>query len=598
NRNMMRDIADSGLIRRDMYTQDERVIHNLDTVISLDVAYREIDDSVARLLPDNQLLQDITAEITRSLIRPNLTYNMQETQARKRAARKSVKPVFFQVSAGEVIIKAGEKVTPEIQIRLKQLNKLGKESRLGLIFFGNLLIVTLLAGMVVFNIRRFHPNLDKNRMILIGLIALCEILLCKGFMKLAAIIPEYMTGYPMDSPVPYHYAVPFALGSMLTALLVDERIAVFFSFIYAIIASLMFNNDFLFGLFVVFSGYAGVFAISHYKNRTMILQGGFLVSMANFLVIMVLQMVHGEIDGMLFAMSSLMGLVGGLLVAMIVTVLLPMLEWLFKIPTDIRLLELSNFNEPLLRKLAMNAPGTHHHSLMVGDLAETAAEAIGANALLAKVGAYYHDIGKITQPDYFIENVQGTNPHNKLTPNMSAMIIRKHVKHGVEMARKAGLGSEIIDIIEQHHGDSTMAFFYNKACEISKNSDQTTVTEESFRYAGPTPRSKEAAIVLIADSVEAAAKSMKLPSPSSLKSMVEKVTYSKFRDHQFDDCELTFRELTIIAQSLYDRLLRKNHNRVEYPGFDFSDKETNGDKHSSNAGGNSTRNLEREDKHR
>jgi len=598
NMNMLKEQANRGLNRRDMYTQDERVIHNLDTIISLDVAYREIDDSAARLLSDNQLIQDIVAEIIRSLITPNLTYNMQETEKRKRIARESVKPVFFQVAAGEIIIKAGERVTPEIKLRLDQLTKLGKESRLGLIFFGNLFIFSLLACLVVFDIRKFYPNLDKNRMILIGLIAFIEIFLCKAFIVLATVIPGYMTIYPMDTSAPYRFAAPFALGSMLIALLVNEKIGVFFSFVFGIVAALMFDYDFLVGIFVVFSGYAAVFAVSHYKQRTMIIQGGFLVSIANIVVITVLQLIQADINGLLFAFSALMGLVSGLLVAMIVTILLPILESIFKIPTDIRLLELSNFNEPLLRKLAIYAPGTHHHSLMVADLAETAAEAIGANSLLAKVGAYYHDIGKIGQPDYFIENCQGDNPHDKLTPNMSSMIIRKHVKSGVEMAQKAGLGTDIIDIIEQHHGDSLMLYFFSKAMENSNGDIKSSISEDGFRYPGPCPKSKEAAIVLIADSVEAAARSMKIASASSMKSMVEKVTDSKIRDHQLDDCELTFHELTIITQSLYDCLLRKNHNRIEYPGFDFSEKKQNEDSPTDKVGNESTTDEEREEEHK
>jgi len=596
NRDLLEDIAENGLIRRDMYTQDERVIHNLDTIISLDVAYREADNSAARFLPDNQLLQDISAELVRALIRPNLTYNMQETQKRRLQARDSVKPVFFQVAAGEVIIAAGDRVTPEIKLRLDQLNKLGKESRLGLIFTGNLLIVLLLTGLIVFDVRKFHPKIGRSRIILIGLISFIEIILCKAFIKIAAIIPEYMSRYPMDSVTPYRYAIPFAIGSMLIALLINNKMGVFFSFIYGIVAALMIDYDFTMGIYAVLSGYAAVFAVTQYKHRTMILQGGFLISLVNAVTVIVVQLLQGEINGMHLALSALMGLAGGLLVAMVVTILLPILEWMFKIPTDIRLLELSNFNEPLLRKLAMEAPGTHHHSLMVGDLAETAAEAIGANALLAKVGAYYHDIGKIAQPQYFIENITSQNPHDKLTPNMSSMIIRKHVKQGVEMARKAGLGSDIIDIINQHHGDSLVAFFYRKACDENRNNDNGIVAEEGFRYPGPCPRSKEAAIVLIADSVEAAARSMKSPSPSSLKSMVEKITYAKFRDHQFDECELTFRELTIIAESLYDRLLRNMHSRIEYPGFDFTKKDEPGDKIEEITGAKAARKTSREEK--
>ncbi|MBN1879147.1 HDIG domain-containing protein [bacterium] len=570
NRDLLIESAPNGFIRRDMYSQIERVIHNLDTIMSVEIAYREADDSAARLLPDNQLLQDITAELTRALIRPNLTLNMQETQKRRKAARDSVKPVFFQVSAGEIIISSGERVTPEIKLRLDQLMKLRKTNRLGYVFIGYLLLIILISAIITLEVKRFHKNIGINRQILLVLIIFLYLVLTRAFYSLVTIIPDYMSYSVLDNPYPYRYAIPFAFGCMLIALLLNIRLGILMSFIFGILAFLISENDFLMGIYAVFSGYSAVFAISRYKQRTMILQGGFLVSISNVVFILTLFLLQGKFDFMTFALSALMGLCNGLLVAMVVMVLLPVLEWFFQIPTDLRLLELSNFNQPLLRRLALEAPGTHHHSLMVGDLAEAAAEAIGANSLLAKVGAYYHDIGKVAQPQYFIENVRGKNPHDKLTPNMSAMIIRKHVKQGVELARKAGLGTDIIDIIQQHHGNSLITYFHNKACDSAKSSDSIPVTEEGFRYSGPCPRSKEAAIVLISDSVEAAARSMKSPSPSSLKLMVNKITAAKFQDRQFDDCDLTFRELTIIAETLYDRILRNNHTRIEYPGFNFS----------------------------
>lgn len=570
NRDLLLESAPNGFIRRDMQTQLERVIHNLDTIMSVDAAYREVDDSAARLLPDNQLLQDITAELTRALIRPNLTLNMQETQKRKKAARDLVKPVFFQVVAGEIVIAAGETVTPEIKLRLDQLMKIRKTNRIGFIFIGNALLLLLLAGMLGLEVHRFHPNLSHHRQFLLVLIIFIFLILMKGFYNLVNFIPDYVSYSGLDTPYPYRYAIPFAFGCMLVTLLLNIRLGIQLSFIFGIMAFIVADYDFLMGVYAICSGYSAVFAVSRYKQRTMILQAGFMVSISNVLFILIIFLLQGKLDFMTFALSALMGLCNGFLVSMIVMVLLPILEWCFKIPTDLRLLELSNFNEPLLRRLALEAPGTHHHSLMVGDLAEAAAEAIGANSLLAKVGAYYHDIGKITQPQYFIENVRGMNPHDKLTPNMSAMIIRKHVKQGVDLARQAGLGQDIIDIIQQHHGNSLITYFHSKAVDSSKAGEAQTVTEEGFRYSGPPPRSKEAAIVLISDAVEAAARSMKSPSPSSLKLMVNKISASKFQDHQFDECDLTFRELTIIAETLYDRLLRNNHTRIEYPGFNFS----------------------------
>ncbi len=581
DRNMLLEQANGGLTQRDLANMEEKNIYNLVLIISLEDVWREIDALAAKVVPDNQkkdeLIKDLVAEVSRALIRPNLTFNMQETQTRRRLARDSIKPVYFNVTVGEVIVHAGERVTPEIKIRLDQLNRMGQESRISVIFIGNLLLVAVLFLIATIYIKRFHRNLisDRSRLFLIGLITLLQVILVTVCWKLATFIPDLMTQYPFDLKAPYRFAVPFAIGSMLMALLVDVGTAVLFSFIFGILAGILGERDFFIGLYSIISGYSAVFAVTQYKQRTMIIQGGFLVGLANLTAIVLLHFIRGELAIMPMALSGLGAIFSGLLLAIIVTAILPVLEWLFKIPTDIRLLELSNFNQPLLRELAMEAPGTHHHSILVGDLAECAAEAIGANSLLARVGAYYHDIGKISKPSYFIENTFGRNPHDELTPNMSAMIIRKHVKEGVELAMRWGLGRDIIHIIEQHHGTSLLTFFYDKAVSIEHN-DKENISEDVFRYPGPKPRSKEAAIVLIADAVEAAARSISSPSTSSLKSMVSKITLSKFQDHQFDDCELTFRELTIIAESLYHRLLRNYHSRIKYPGFDFDHHQKDG----------------------
>jgi cyclic-di-AMP phosphodiesterase PgpH len=578
NRNLLLEEASSGLVRKDLAGGEEKTLYNLDIVLSLEDSKREVDILASRRFPENQILEDISAELSRQLIRPNLTLNMLETQNRRSGARDSVKPVFFRVTSGEIIARSGDRITPEMKIRLDQLNRLGQEKRLSLVFLGNMALTGILLVLVTVHIRRFYPELvrDRNRLILLGLITLIQVILLEVLLNLAAFFPDRMTSFPFNLTEPYRYAIPFAVGSMLIALLINARLAILFSFIFGILAAIGGDWDFWVGLYAMTSSCASVFAVTQYKQRTMVIQAGFFVSIANLVLVLTLWSLKGDPASLPIAFSGLMAVVNGILVAVVVTVLLPILEWLFRIPTDIRLLELSNFNQPLLRKLALEAPGTHHHSLIVGDLAEAAAEAIGANSLLARVGAYYHDIGKISKPHYFIENVRGKNPHDELNPSMSAMVLRNHQKHGVELARKSGLGQDIINIIEQHHGNSLLTFFYNKA-KNQTNSGNDAIQEDDFRYAGPRPQTKEAAIVLIADAVEAAARSLKAPSASTLKSLVNKVTSSKFQDHQFDDCDLTFRELTIIAEKLFQCLLRNYHSRIEYPGFNF--EETSREKH-------------------
>jgi putative nucleotidyltransferase with HDIG domain len=258
--------------------------------------------------------------------------------------------------------------------------------------------------------------------------------------------------------------------------------------------------------------------------------------------------------------SMLAGALGGFFSALIALGILPLLENLFGRTTNIKLLELADFTQPLLKRLMIEAPGTYHHSLIMASLAEQAAEAIGANALLARVGAYYHDIGKLSNPDYFIENQQAiANPHDPLTPTMSSLVVISHVKEGVALAQASHLDRVILDFIEQHHGTSLIHYFYHRALEQS-----TEIEPESFRYPGPKPQSKVAAILMLSDAVEAASRTIDEPSPGRIRDMVEKIINNKFIDGQFTECPITLHDLSTIAESMMTTLSGIYHARVEY----------------------------------
>ena len=246
-----------------------------------------------------------------------------------------------------------------------------------------------------------------------------------------------------------------------------------------------------------------------------------------------------------------------------------MLEWLFNILTDIRLLELSNLNNPLLRRLAVEAPGSYNHSVIVGTLAESAAEAIGANALFCRVAAYYHDVGKMLKPDYFIENQKaGSNRHDALSPHMSALVIASHVKEGYELAKMYGLPRQVLDIIPQHHGTRKINYFFQKA-KRSENSEVEEVRESDFRYPGPKPQTKEAAIFMLSDSIEAAARTLEDPSPARFKGLIRKIISDVVLDDQFEQCDLTFSDLEKVSAAFLRTLGSIYHHRIDYPGFDF-----------------------------
>jgi hypothetical protein len=263
--------------------------------------------------------------------------------------------------------------------------------------------------------------------------------------------------------------------------------------------------------------------------------------------------------------SLLFGFLGGVVAAIVVLGVLPIVEWMFGYTTNIKLLELANLDHPLLKKMILEAPGTYHHSIVVSTLAETAARSVNTNPLLARVSAYYHDIGKINKPLYFVEN-QGPqeNKHDKLAPSMSSLILISHVKDGLEMAQEYRLGQKIGDIIQQHHGMGLISFFYHKAKE-QENPEMEQVDEEAYRYPGPKPQTKEAGLVMLADAVEAASRTLQEPTPARLQGLVQRIINSIFTDGQLDECELTLKDLHQIARSFNLILSGIYHQRIDYP---------------------------------
>jgi putative nucleotidyltransferase with HDIG domain len=262
--------------------------------------------------------------------------------------------------------------------------------------------------------------------------------------------------------------------------------------------------------------------------------------------------------------------VGGALgVGLLVSFVLPVLERLFGVLTDVRLLELSDANHPLLQELARKAPGTWTHSHAVGALAEEAARAIGANPLFCRVAALYHDVGKVKKPDYYVENQRGVNPHDRLAPSMSALVIAAHVKDGIRMARQAGVPEQIVDVIPQHHGTRLMTYFYEKARRLAEP-ESGPPKEEDFRYPGPKPQTREAAIFMLADGVEAAARTAEDANPGRLREVIRQITSAIVLDGQFDECKLTFADLERIQGAMLRTLVSSRHQRVQYPGFDFN----------------------------
>ncbi|MFZ6017694.1 MAG: HD family phosphohydrolase [Nitrospirota bacterium] len=433
---------------------------------------------------------------------------------------------------------------------------------------GGFFIACLLLFILYRDIMRYKPPYIKkyNMLLLLGLMLISTLLIGRLFGYLLLTLSKGLGFKAIDSAV---FGIPVPAGAMLVTLLFDFHTAITFSFAVSLLTGLWLH-DASFTIYAFVGSLTAAFSVIRCKKRSALLRGGVYVIAANVFTVIIILLFKGELFIAKAPPSIMFAALGGISVIAIVSVLLPLLEYLFKVTTDISLLELLDLDQPVMKNLMVTAPGTYHHSVIVGNLVESTAEAVGVNPLLARVSAYYHDIGKIKMPDYFVENQSGSiSKHDKLTPHMSSMIIVNHVKEGVELARQYKLPEPIIDIIEQHHGTTLVTYFYQKAKE--ERGDILPV-EEDYKYHGPKPQTRVAALVMMADAVEAASKVLTDPIPSRITALVDRVINHLFLEGQLDECELTLKDIYEIKKRFSYILTGIFHKRIEYPGFDFTDE--------------------------
>jgi putative nucleotidyltransferase with HDIG domain len=379
------------------------------------------------------------------------------------------------------------------------------------------------------------------------------------FLILLQVILNYIVGFKLDLSF---YLVPFAISSLLFAILFGLEIGLMATFTLAVTAGILHNFDFSYALVNLTVGSVACFSVRVVRQRSDFYRSILYIAVTYLAVIYLLEYLRFT-EPQLMAEEFGYGILNAVLSPILVMGFLPLFESIFNLSTDVTLLELSDMNHPLLRRLAIEAPGTYHHSIVVGNLCEKAAEAIGANPLLARVGAYYHDIGKMEIAEYFIENQSGIkNKHEKLVPSMSALIIGSHIKKGVELAEEFNLPDRIIDFIEEHHGTTLMSYFYNKAKESGEDRE---LSEDDFRYPGPKPNSRETAIMMLADSVEAASRSLDDPKPSRIRSVIKRIINDKFQAGELSHSALTMHDLGLIEESFASMLIGVFHARIDYP---------------------------------
>ena len=552
------------IVVRDIKNPSNERTLNKNSVIDISrakiIAYNKLKYAVG-----DSILRNTIWDLISNLILPNLTFNSLETKKRKEEQAKEINHVFFKISKGEIIVRSGDIITATDYLKLNALQSIKQKENVYVKFTAKLFIFILISLMLYrsYKIVKFKKSriLKENTLILIleSLVVL-QLLIFKFFSYISNLIAYSSPDFPKIAVI---FSMPFAFASIMCIILIDFESAFLISILMAVSAWLVVDsaiNSYLI-LYVFVGSVAGVMTLLNEKSRADIVKSGFYVSVGNIVMIALFYMFNGNEISQNMIFNIAFGVLGGILAAIIVSGLLPIFEYVFNITTDIKLLELGNLNNQLLKELAIKAPGTYHHSIVVSSLAEAAASQIGANSLIAKVGSYYHDIGKLKNPMYFVENqTDGINPHDKLKPSISALIIKNHVKYGLEIAKKNRLGIYIMDIIAQHHGTSLIKYFFNKAKENGQNPK-----EGEFRYPGPKPQTKEAGIVMIADEVEAASKTLSNPTVSHLTDFVREITNRIFLDGQLDECELTLKDLNIIVDSFVNVLVGIFHHRIEYP---------------------------------
>ena len=507
-------------------------------------------------------------------LRPNLSYDAALTGERRVGASRSVESVFTRIPRGKVIVRRGDEITARTAQWIAAVRASASDPSSWVKVTGVLILQILAAAAFWLDARRQRRRRrERSTNVVFGSVLATGILFAiviRGAFALAQALSPSLEG----ASGAVNYAIPFAAGPIVVSLVAGMGPALLVALVFSIGAGVLMGLSFPFALFAVVGSLAGIYGLGKVRSRSVLLSMGGIVAAGNLVAIVAIHFLNAGPWSWDFLYDALAGAAGGLTVSMVVALFLPVFEHLFSVVTDIRLLELSNQNLPLLRTLALEAPGSYQHSLMLGHLAEAAAEAIGADALLARVSGYYHDIGKTKMPDYFIENqAKGFNRHDRLEPSMSALIIAAHVKEGVEMARKARLPEPIATAIREHHGTKLIRYFYQKAVTRADGGPEG-VQETDYRYPGPKPSTRILGILMIADAVEAASRTLIEPTPAKIRAMIQAIVDDCLRDGQFDDCDLTMRDLSIIVSKLERTVTTVFHHRIDYPGFDFNRERT------------------------
>ncbi len=531
------------------------VLRVLDRVMRNQISERQLEDVRASIpaLVDAGLTNRqaaVVSQITRSFVKPNYLIDVEATAKAKKDAQDRVEPVRVTMERGETILRDGE-IVQDTHIEKLQAAGLRNPTFRWRDVLSMALLTSLLVGMLAVYVYAHQPTVadDPRRLLVLGLLIATTALTAK------------LTISGRDVTY-WAYLFPTAAASMLVAVLLDVQLAVGATALLAIVMGLTTNASFEFATLTLISGTVGLLAVSRLERFRTVLRAGLYVSAASFASILGFQLVGTELDTQRLVLLGTVSLANGFLSAVVALGAVYLLGEVFGITTAMGLLELAHPSQPLFRRLLTEAPGTYHHSVVVANLAERAAEVIGADALVCRIGAYYHDVGKVARPYAFIENqIDGQNFHDHLDPVMSTRVIKAHVTDGLALARRHGVPRRVQDMIAQHHGTTLVGYFYRQACQQSAS----PVDDQLFRYSGPRPQTREAGIMLLADGVEAAVRASSDHSAENIAAIIRKIVQERIADGQLDECPLTLRDLERIRATFAAVLQGIFHPRIEYP---------------------------------
>ena len=540
----------------------------LTQALTIETAQAELKSRIAKAVQDSANesvlqvdrvdLQDAAFDVARRFLVDTLEFDSNRTNVMREAARRDTQPVVREIAAGQRIIDKGDVWNQQSRIDAEtyklELKTRSDQQTAGV--SGTLIAHTLLVGVALFAFTRAMPWLERNPEHRFKLLCMALMIIC------ATAATGRIVSYFTDKGL----LIPAAAGGILLAILTNARLAGFTAIFTSLFLSIQFGYSWQMLVIMAAMSFTGVMSIYKVRKRSDMGNASVKATLVGVIITIAISLGQDSIlsNTTLYSLSYslMMVAVNGVLCLGLVPAVLPSLEKLFDITTDIQLLEYSDLNNPVLSRLAMEVPATYAHSLMIGQLAESAADAIGANGLMARVCAYYHDIGKMRRPEYFVENQTGANIHDEMSPRLSARAIASHVSEGAEMAKEMHLPKPIIDGILEHHGTCLISFFYKEAVQQAKHGG---VTEGDFRYPGPRPRHRETAILMICDAVESAVRTLKNPNEERVRELVDRIIASRASDRQFDECDLTLKDLDTIAEVLTKRVASIQHRRIAYP---------------------------------